>query len=90
MKLKNIILDNFRNYNDLDISFDRDIVCFTGLNGQGKTNLIEAISVLGLLNSFRTKNYSEMKKFGEDYFFISGGFVDKNNRKLLFRVNISR
>lgn len=89
MKLKKIILDNFRNYNDLDVCFDKDIICFTGLNGQGKTNLIEAISVLGLLNSFRTKNYSEMKKFGEDYFFISGDFVDKNDNELNIKISFS-
>ena len=89
MKLNKIILDNFRNYNKLDLNFDKDIVCFTGLNGQGKTNLIEAISVLGLLNSFRTKNYSEMKKFDEDYFFISGDFTDKSNNKLNIKISFS-
>jgi DNA replication and repair protein RecF len=89
MKLNKIILDNFRNYNKLDIEFDKDIVCFTGLNGQGKTNLIEAISVLGLLNSFRTKNYNEMKKFGKDYFFISGNFVDKNDNELSIKISFS-
>ena len=89
MKLNKIILDNFRNYNNLDISFDKDIVCFTGLNGQGKTNLIEAISVLGLLSSFRTKNYNEMKKFNEDYFFISGEFTDKNENKLSIKISFS-
>lgn len=89
MKLNNITLDNFRNYNDLDLSFDKDVVCFTGLNGQGKTNLIEAISVLGLLNSFRTNNYDEMKKFGEDYFFISGEFSDKNDNKLSIKISFS-
>ncbi|MBN2788741.1 MAG: DNA replication/repair protein RecF [Candidatus Delongbacteria bacterium] len=89
MKLNKLILDNFRNYNDLDITFDKDVVCFTGLNGQGKTNLIEAISVLGLLNSFRTNNYDEMKKFGEEYFFISGEFTDKNDNRLSIKISYS-
>ncbi|MCK4980343.1 MAG: DNA replication/repair protein RecF, partial [Candidatus Delongbacteria bacterium] len=89
MKLNKIILDNFRNYNKLDMSFDKDIICFTGLNGQGKTNLIEAISVLGFLNSFRTKNYNEMKKFDEDYFFISGDFTDKNSNKLSIKISFN-
>ncbi|MCK4980986.1 MAG: DNA replication/repair protein RecF [Candidatus Delongbacteria bacterium] len=89
MKLNKIILDNFRNYDKLDLSFNKDIICFTGLNGQGKTNLIEAISVLGLLNSFRTKNYNEMKKFNKDYFFISGDFTDKNKNKLSIKISFS-
>ncbi|MDD4204876.1 MAG: AAA family ATPase, partial [Candidatus Delongbacteria bacterium] len=54
MKLKKIQLKNFRNYETLELEFSKNIICFTGLNGQGKTNIAEAVSVLGLLSSFRT------------------------------------
>lgn len=82
MKLKKIGLTNFRNYGDLELEFDKNIICFTGLNGQGKTNIAEAVSVLGLLTSFRTGSYSEMIRFGEEGFFIKGEFFNSSGRDI--------
>ncbi|MFA6652764.1 MAG: DNA replication and repair protein RecF [Candidatus Delongbacteria bacterium] len=82
MKLKKIQLKNFRNYETLELEFSKNIICFTGLNGQGKTNIAEAVSVLGLLSSFRTVSYSEMIKFGESGFYISGEFVNNSGRDI--------
>lgn len=82
MKLKKIRLQNFRNYDTLKLEFSKNIICFTGLNGQGKTNIAEAVSVLGLLSSFRTLSYSEMIKFNESGFYISGEFVNSSGRDI--------
>lgn len=87
MKLKELELVNFRNYGKLELEFSKNIICFTGLNGQGKTNVVEAVAVLGLLNSFRTQNYSDFIKFGEEYFFIKGVFSDKNQRSLEIQIS---
>ena len=48
MKIDNINLVNFRNYEKLDISFGDGLNIFYGKNGSGKTNLIEAIYILAL------------------------------------------
>jgi DNA replication and repair protein RecF len=87
MKLKRIELVNFRNYEKLELLFKKNIVCFTGLNGQGKTNIVEAVAVLGLLSSFRTQAYADLIKFDSGHFFLKGDFLNSNNRDL--EVSIS-
>ena len=54
MRIVNLKLLNFRNYNHLTLSFSPNINVIYGKNGSGKTNLIEAIYVLGLTKSFRS------------------------------------
>jgi DNA replication and repair protein RecF len=90
MKLRRIELVNFRNYEKLELEFSKNIICFTGLNGQGKTNIVEAISVLGLLNSFRTHNYSDLVKFDTDYFFLKADFYNRNNRNIDVQISFDK
>ena len=54
MILTNLKLKNFRNYDDLDLTFDKKINIFIGNNAQGKTNILESIYVLSLTKSHRT------------------------------------
>ena len=54
MILTNLKLKNFRNYNDLDLTFNKKINIFIGNNAQGKTNILESIYVLSLTKSHRT------------------------------------
>lgn len=51
--LKKIVLHNFRNYSSQKLNFTADKVVFVGDNGRGKTNLLEAISVLSVGKSWR-------------------------------------
>lgn len=53
MWIKYLKLLNFRNYNNLEIHFHPTCNLIYGKNGMGKTNLVEAIYVLGLTRSFR-------------------------------------
>ena len=53
MKIELLKLLNFRNYKKLDITFHPSLNVIYGKNGSGKTNLVEAIYVLGLTRSFR-------------------------------------
>ncbi len=66
MRIKNIKLNNFRNYDELNISLDKGINIFYGDNAQGKTNIIEAIFVSSIGKSFRTNKDSELIKIGEN------------------------
>ena len=54
MILTNLKLKNFRNYDDLDLTFNEKINIFIGNNAQGKTNILESIYVLSLTKSHRT------------------------------------
>ena len=53
MRLLGINLEGFRNLESVRLNFEGDRVFFLGPNGQGKTNLLEAIRMSGSLRSFR-------------------------------------
>ena len=54
MILTNLQLKNFRNYDNLNLTFNKKINIFIGNNAQGKTNILESIYVLSLTKSHRT------------------------------------
>lgn len=63
MIVKKLKLENFRNYNELELDFDHHLNLIIGDNGQGKTNLIEALFVGGFGRSFRTSRERELVQF---------------------------
>ena len=65
MIIKSIELKNFRNYEDLNISFDEGTNIFYGDNAQGKTNILEAAYVSGTTKSHKCSKDKEMIRFGE-------------------------
>ena len=69
MTLSTLSLKNFRSYEDGDFDFEPGINVITGPNGSGKTNILEAIYILGLTRSFRGSLPSAVRR-GEDWFRI--------------------
>ena len=67
MRLNDLKLHNFRNYEELALSFDPGVNLIVGNNAQGKTNLLEAISYIGSGKSFRAQKTAEMIRFGADF-----------------------
>ena len=67
MRLNDLQLRNFRNYEQLDLSFEPGVNLILGNNAQGKTNLLEAISYAGSGKSFRAMKTAEMVRFGADF-----------------------
>lgn len=65
MKINNIELENYRNIDSLNVSFD-DVNIIWGENAQGKTNLIEAIYLFTGAKSFRGAKDKELVKFGAE------------------------
>lgn len=65
MIIQSIQLQNFRNYEDLDIRFDSGTNIFYGDNAQGKTNILEAIYLSGTTKSHKGSRDKEMIRFGE-------------------------
>ncbi len=57
MLVKHISLANFRNYETAEVSFSPGVNLLVGPNGQGKTNLVEAIRYLSTLSSHRVAGY---------------------------------
>lgn len=55
MKINRLVLKDFRSYESLDLSFQNNLHIIFGRNGEGKSNLIEAINYLNLARSYRVK-----------------------------------
>ena len=64
MKILNLTLKNFRNYNKLDINFNNRLNIIIGNNAQGKTNILEAIYFLSITKSFLPLNEKNVIKRG--------------------------
>ena len=65
MEIRELTLVNFRNYGLQNITFSSGVNLLSGLNAQGKTNLLEAIYLLCGSRSWRTGKRSELIRFGE-------------------------
>lgn len=72
MRLNQLELINFRNYAQLDLTFDQSLTIFTGKNAQGKTNILEAIFLLSLAKSHRTNHDQEMIRWSTSQAIIKG------------------
>ena len=83
MNLNEISLRDFRNYKELNLSFDPGVNLIVGDNAQGKTNLLEAIIYLGSGKSFHTQKSSEMVRFGADFAEIEGKVFSQERQQSL-------
>lgn len=85
MEISSLKLLNFRNYESLTINFSNRLNIIYGQNGMGKTNLIEAIYILGLTKTFRLGNDNVVIKKGKSIAKIEGLIKDNilNNYKIL-------
>lgn len=72
MYIEQLELENFRNYKTLSLSFENKVNVFVGENAQGKTNVMEAIYVLGMAKSHRTSNDKDLIRWDEEYAKIRG------------------
>ena len=66
MNIRSIELKNFRNYENLEISFDEGTNILFGNNAQGKTNILEAAYMSGTTKSHKGSRDREMIRFGEE------------------------
>lgn len=88
MKLSSIKIVNFRNYEHEYIEFNNNLNVIYGNNGEGKTNLVEAIYVLSLTKSFRTNNDKNLIKSNELSTKIEG-VVEKENNDQRYQIIIN-
>jgi DNA replication and repair protein RecF len=70
--LENIAIQNFRNFERLDLRFPPEGLAIIGDNGQGKTNLLEAIYYLQTLRSQRGARDQDVTRFATTGFHIAG------------------
>ncbi len=86
MRFLSLEISNFRNISFAQINTDAKDIVLTGINGQGKTNLLEAIYMLCYGSSFRTSITKDCIRHNSDGFCISGSFLNDFGEKE--KVNI--
>ncbi len=86
MFIKNLILINYRNYNQLDIEFSKNVNVFIGNNAQGKTNVLEAIYYCCFAKSHRTSKDRELIRWDCDDAYIS---IQVGKERLDKRIDIN-
>ena len=84
--IKNINLINYRNFSNLNLSFDEKLNIFYGKNGCGKTNILEAISLIAKGRGIRNSSIFNFIKKNKDNFLIKNNLEIKYNN---FNVEIS-
>ena len=70
MRLKSLLLRQFRNYAECRLDWHPDINVIYGKNAQGKTNLLEAISYLSTGVSFREQSEQKLGNWDSDFFYL--------------------
>ena len=88
MWIKELRINNFRNYKNEEIKFEKNINIFYGENAQGKTNIIEAIFLCSMGRSFRTNKDKEMILLNESQANIEIEF-EKSDRSGKIKIEFA-
>ena len=84
---------NFKNHSDLKFCFNKEINCFVGNNGVGKTNILDAIHYISSTKSYFNSNDKNSIKFNKNFFNVKGTFIDEldnQNEIICYYDNINR
>ena len=90
MRLLGINLENFRNLDSESLEFKSDRIFFLGENGQGKSNLLEAISICSSLRSFRGAVSESMVMDGKLEGRIFARFLDDDGQQIEEMISFGR
>jgi len=81
-----IRLLNYRNFLNISIKFDSNLNIFIGDNAQGKTNILEAMTVLIRGASYKTNNDRQLINWDNNISYLFG---EINKKEEIFKINIS-
>lgn len=87
MFLKRLNLTNFRNYSNLELSFDDRPTVLVGNNAAGKSNILEAIYLLSISKSLRVGTEDELIKNQEEFTRVEGFLENGGDSELLVIIN---
>lgn len=90
MRIRNIVIENFRNIEGSRLELSPALNFINGRNGQGKTNLLEAIYLFSMGRSFRTRKRDEMIKLGEDSTYLQATVESDGGIKNRIEVGLER
>jgi DNA replication and repair protein RecF len=88
LHVAHLTLHDFRSYADIDVALEPGATAFIGRNGQGKTNLVEAIDYLSRLSSHRVATDAPLVRAGADQAIVRASVV-KEGRTALLEVELN-
>ena len=88
MYVSHLLLHDFRSYADVDVQLEPGVTAFIGRNGQGKTNLVEAIDYLSRLSSHRVASDAPLVRAGADQALIRAAVV-RDGRTATLEVELN-
>ena len=88
MLITNLNLTNYRSYTTLDLALDPGVSIFVGKNGEGKTNIAEAVLYLTFLSSHRASGNTPLIKLGNQSAYIRAK-VKYPEREILVELEIN-
>ncbi|HSJ22650.1 MAG TPA: DNA replication/repair protein RecF [Nocardioidaceae bacterium] len=88
MHVAHLSLHDFRSYADVDVTLGPGVTAFIGRNGQGKTNLVEAIDYLARLTSHRVGSDTPLVRQGCDQAVVRA-LVVRDERQALLEVELN-
>ena len=89
MYVIHLALTDFRNYETVEVPMVRGANIFVGSNGQGKTNLVEALGYLSTLGSHRVSSDHAMIRAGQDSAIVRAR-LEHDDRQVLAEVQLNR
>ncbi len=89
MRLRRLWLTDFRNYRAAEVTLADHLTVFVGANGQGKSNLLEAIGYLATLSSFRGAPTDALIRDGAGSAIVRAE-AERSGRSLLLETEINR
>ena len=88
MFVKKVRLTNFRNYKTVELELEQGVNLLYGSNGQGKTNIVEAINFFAALSSHRVAGHTPLIKQGEQAAQLAIELAHEDRELLLeFEIN---
>ena len=91
MHLERLALTDFRSYTEVDLAFAPGVTSIVGSNGQGKTNIVEAIGYLATLSSHRVAQDAPLVRNNAERAYIRGAVnIDGRTTTLEVEINPGR
>lgn len=90
MFLKDISVFNYKNIEEASLEFSPKINCFVGHNGEGKTNLMDAIYYLSFCKSATNPNDSQIIRHDADYMMLRGRYGLEDGMEEDIRCGLKR
>ncbi len=81
MHIRKLSLLNFKNIAQADLDLAPGINCFTGRNGAGKTNVIDALWYLSMCKSALAMTDGQSVRHGEEFFMLNGEYLSDGGRR---------